>query len=1290
MDSSDQVQEKCNDSSHTRPRTVEKLSRDVPATRRKEHELIPLKPTAPRTRRETGIDILGAVPWGTHVCQFYETTRDLIEILVPYFKTGLENNEACVWVTSDRLSKQDAQAALSEAVGNLDHYIAKDQIDFCHYSEWYVKGGVFDIETVLRRWSEKHDRALKMGFDGLRITGDTSWLSDMGWADFAHYESRVGKAIQKLQILAVCTYSLDTCSASRVIDVVSSHQRALIKRAGRWQIVENSQHKLMAETLLAALQQSEHRQKEVSALLEGSQAILKHRSFQDTAKAIFDSCKNMIGATCGYVALLRKGTAENEVLFLDSGGLDCTVDPNLPMPTRGLRGQAYKTKKTVYDNDFSRSKWAELMPDGHVSLKNVLFTPLMIDNEAVGLLGFANKPTGFTEKDARMAAAFGELASAALHNSRTMEALAHSRERITSVVETIPHAVYECGTDGIITWTNSSYARITGYATNEIVGMHIRDMMEPGPQKDSLPAYLKKLISEQPKPTPYFARNRTKDGRTIDVQVDWTYKRGQDGQVAGFVCILSDITERKEAQQELGIRNRILEIFLSCPDEQAYAEVLQLVLQSSKSSYGTFGYFDERGAFVIPSMTREIYWEKCNVPDKEIIFEQGVFRGVWAEAVRQKSTLYSNTGPFNTPKGHIQITNTMVTPILYKGEVISALHVANKPTDYDEDDKVLLETIARHIAPVLHARLQRNKAEREISRLAKFPSEDPNPVLRIAADGTILYKNRAAETFLKIWHRGDDSRNCLTEQWRQVVAEALDSGSPLQAEKPCGGRIFSLTLAPICDMGYVNLYALDITGRKQAQWALQKARDELEKRVKERTADLVKANEQLQAEIRERKQAQKKAETERKRLFALLERLPGFVFLVGPDYTIRFANRNFRARFGALEGRRCYEILQGRRRSCHPCRMSLTFESGKPRQWELDHCETGHIYQVFDYPFTDEDGSKLLLELGIDITELKEAQREIEMLAKFPSEDPNPVLRIAKGGLVIYTNEPGQGLLAYWKSGLGRYLPDQWRKFAKDVLNTGQAEEAELEYDGRIFSLTFAPVSKEDYVNIYALDITERRRLEKEVLEVSTAERQRIGQDLHDSVGQALVGIAFTSKMLEQKLARKSLPEAANAAEISKLIKHALKQTRSLAKVLFPVGLQAESILGVLAEFASEIEDIFAVNCTFQCEKPVLIHDNTAAMHLYHIVQEAVRNAIEHGKARNISITLNGDDGRITLEVKDDGLGLPQNLGAGKGMGLHIMRYRARMIGGAIEFDSTPDAGTILRCSFKNSHVQRH
>jgi len=173
--------------------------------------------------------------------------------------------------------------------------------------------------------------------------------------------------------------------------------------------------------LQQALDLSHQRRREVEALLQAARTILEQREFPVAARAIFDSCKALIGATAGYVALEEGDT--NVPLFLDPGENNCVVDPNLPMPIRGLRALAYERKRTVFENNFQGSDWVQFLPGGHAELQNVLFSPLIIRGSVVGLIGLANKPGDFTQDDARLATAFGEIAAIALLNSQAEQEL---------------------------------------------------------------------------------------------------------------------------------------------------------------------------------------------------------------------------------------------------------------------------------------------------------------------------------------------------------------------------------------------------------------------------------------------------------------------------------------------------------------------------------------------------------------------------------------------------------------------------------------------------------------------------------------------------------------------------------------------------------------------------------------------------------------------------------------------------------------------------------------------------
>ncbi len=220
------------------------------------------------------------------------------------------------------------------------------------------------------------------------------------------------------------------------------------------------------------------------------------------------------------------------------------------------------------------------------------------------------------------------------------------------------------------------------------------------------------------------------------------------------------------------------------------------------------------------------------------------------------------------------------------------------------------------------------------------------------------------------------------------------------------------------------------------------------------------------------------------------------------------------------------------------------------------------------------------------------------------------------------------------------------------------------------------------------LDITERKQLEKEILRISERERQKIGQELHDDLGQHLIGIEVMTKVLKKTLEDKFLEEADYAGEINALVKEAITKTRRLARGLCPVHLVSNGLEFALEELAKSVTDIFGINCTFTCPNPVPIRDNSRATNLYYIAKESVHNAIEHGKASQITIDLNNIDGSVSMNIQDNGIGIEHNRSR-TGLGLKTMNYRAKMIGASLIIEASGSGGTIVSCIFDIGRNQR-
>lgn len=352
-----------------------------------------------------------------------------------------------------------------------------------------------------------------------------------------------------------------------------------------------------------------------------------------------------------------------------------------------------------------------------------------------------------------------------------------------------------------------------------------------------------------------------------------------------------------------------------------------------------------------------------------------------------------------------------------------------------------------------------------------------------------------------------------------------------------------------------------------------------------------------------------------------------------------------------------------------------------------------------------EDGKPWFIHgVGVDITDLKEAetalQQERNVLSAILDTVGALVIVLDPGGRIVRFNRACEQSTGYSSTEVkGKYvwdlfLPAEEIDDFKALVHQSSARRASGEHESHwlmrdgasrliAWSTTVLPRS-EGAAHIIAtgIDITERKRLERAILEVSAREQRRIGQDLHDGLGQHLTGIAFMSKVLEEKLSDESVAESSDMTKIVRLVNDAIRKTKELARGLSPVVSEAEGLMSALSQCAEETEDLFRVVCRFECDAPVLIDDVNVSTHLYHIAREALNNAIKHGKAKELVIVLAASDSEGKLAIHDDGLGLPEVLAKHAGMGLNIMNYRARMVGGSLEVQRNSRGGTSVSCVF--------
>lgn len=427
--------------------------------------------------RKTGINSIGDLPWGTHFSLFYETKQDLLDILAPYFRAGLETNELCLWVVSPPLKKEEAYGALQKAIPDLDRYQAVGSIEILGGEGWYLEDGTFESRRIISSWQEKREQALAHGYAGLRVSGDTLWLKLRNRQDYCLYETDLTEAVSPQRLLVLCTFSLTESTARDILDVLRFHDRAIVKREGSWQVVETPELKQAKQELarlngqleqrvvqrtgeLVAANEdlrgeiAERKRAEVGereqrtlaeALRDTAEALNSTLDFREVVDRMLENAGRVMPHDTSTLMLLEgdKLRIEGHRGYTERGLKEWVESLQIASEKHPVFQRMVETGKPVVISNPSTSPFLDIFreiltdfPDDLLKIRSYITTPIFFQGKVIGMLSLQSfTPNFFNDYDTGRLQTFADQAAIALQNARLLQEVNTARNRLQALSE---------------------------------------------------------------------------------------------------------------------------------------------------------------------------------------------------------------------------------------------------------------------------------------------------------------------------------------------------------------------------------------------------------------------------------------------------------------------------------------------------------------------------------------------------------------------------------------------------------------------------------------------------------------------------------------------------------------------------------------------------------------------------------------------------------------------------------------------------------------------------------------
>lgn len=668
--------------------------------------------------------------------------------------------------------------------------------------------------------------------------------------------------------------------------------------------------------------------------------------------------------------------------------------------------------------------------------------------------------------------------------------LEDSRRKYADLYDFAPVGYFTFDKEGYIIEANLTGCQMLGVEKIKLIEKPFSSFVSRGSQ-DKFYRYRGTALTPGLKQTCEITLVR-KDGQKFEAQLESIPAADAEGNLTLCRTAITDITERKQAEAAL----RQSEHQLARSQEIAHLGSWELDLVNDQLSwsdevYRIFGLQpQEFGA------TYEAFLERVHPDDRALVDE------AYSSSIREGRDTY-------------EIEHRVV-----QKDTGDIRWVHEKCEHFRDAAGKIIRSVG-----MVHEITDQKRAVEQIEMAARFPSENPSPILRIASDGMILYSNGPGSCLLKEWGREVGEK--APPDWCKRVAQALDSGRNIVRQVKCGKRIVSVEAVPVSKGGYVNLYGRDITKERRAGQALRRAHAELEMKVQKRTEELAQTVGILREEVEQRMRAEEAVKAERHRFSDVLETLPAYICLLTPDYYMPFANRVFREWFGYYPNKKCYEFLFNRTEPCEICETYSVLKTMKPHRWEWTG-PNGRNYDIFDFPFEDTDGSLLILEMGIDVTEQKRMQEELRSASLYTRSlieaSLDPLVTVSPDGRITDVSDATVKVTGVPREQLiGTDFSDYFteRKKAREGYRRVFAEGFVRDYpltirhrDGHLTDVLYnATIYRDTRGNVAGIFAAARDVTEKKIAE---AELERYRLHLEDLVKQRTQELARSNRDLEQ------------------------------------------------------------------------------------------------------------------------------------------------------------------------------